>query len=230
VIDTIICGDCLEVMEEIPTGSIDAIIIDPPYSSGGRRDANKSVRVSKRRGVDDVTWYSADNLSTNSFIWFMRACGSRFFRVLKEDGHLLSFIDWRMMSNLSAALESVGFKQINLLVWDKTYFGMGRYFRNQHEFIAHFLRNASPKPIRQDVGNVFSIAPVRHGAHPSEKPTLLLEKLISVITNEGDTVFDCFAGSGTTAVACKRSNRHYICVEKEPEYCAIAEKRIAEIL
>ena len=66
--------------------------------------------------------------------------------------------------------------------------------------------------------------------HPTQKPAALFEYLIRTYTNEGDTVLDPTAGSGTTAVACHKSNRHYICIEKEPEYCAIAEKRLAEML
>jgi len=66
--------------------------------------------------------------------------------------------------------------------------------------------------------------------HATQKPVALFEYLIRTYTNDGDTVLDPTAGSGTTAVACKRSERHYICIEKEPEYCAIAEKRLAEIL
>ena len=65
---------------------------------------------------------------------------------------------------------------------------------------------------------------------PTQKPVALFEYLIKTYTNEGDTVLDPTCGSGTTAVACHKTNRHYICIEKEPEYCEIAEKRIAEML
>jgi len=70
----------------------------------------------------------------------------------------------------------------------------------------------------------------KNPSHPTQKPAALFEYLIKTYTNEGDTVLDPTAGSGTTAVACKRNDRHYICIEKEPEYCAIAEKRIKEML
>ena len=64
----------------------------------------------------------------------------------------------------------------------------------------------------------------------SQKPVALFEYLIRTYTNEGDTVLDPTCGSGTTAVACHKSNRHYICIEKEQEYCEIAEKRLNEML
>jgi len=74
----------------------------------------------------------------------------------------------------------------------------------------------------------YPVAP--KNGHITPKPVELIENIIEYSSNEGDTVLDPTAGSGTTAVACKRSDRHYICIEKEPEYCAIAEKRIAEML
>jgi site-specific DNA-methyltransferase (adenine-specific) len=66
--------------------------------------------------------------------------------------------------------------------------------------------------------------------HITPKPVELIETILEYSSNEGDLVLDPTAGSGTTAVACRKSNRHYICIEKEPEYCKIAERRIKEML
>ena len=66
------------------------------------------------------------------------------------------------------------------------------------------------------------------GLHPTQKPVALFEYLIKTYTNEGDLVLDNCAGSGTTGVACVNLKRNYILIEKEKEYCEIAEKRIAE--
>jgi len=62
--------------------------------------------------------------------------------------------------------------------------------------------------------------------HPTQKPVALFEYLIKTYTNEGDLVLDNCAGSGTTGVACLNLNRNYILIEKEEEYCKIAEERI----
>jgi site-specific DNA-methyltransferase (adenine-specific) len=64
--------------------------------------------------------------------------------------------------------------------------------------------------------------------HPTKKPVALFEYLIKTYTNEGDLVWDGFAGSGTTGVACINTNRRFICVEKEKEYFEKAENRINE--
>ncbi|MFM6309072.1 MAG: DNA methyltransferase, partial [Dolichospermum sp.] len=62
--------------------------------------------------------------------------------------------------------------------------------------------------------------------HPTQKPPLLISKLVEMLTDEGGTVLDPFAGSGTTALACKELGRNYICIEKELEYYQIACNRI----
>ena len=68
----------------------------------------------------------------------------------------------------------------------------------------------------------------RDGLHPTQKPVDLLEYLIKTYTNEGDTVLDFTMGSGTTGVACVKTGRNFIGIEIDPDYYAIAEKRIAE--
>ena len=66
------------------------------------------------------------------------------------------------------------------------------------------------------------------GLHPTQKPVALFEYLIKTYTNEGELVLDNCAGSGTTAIACLKTNRNYILIEQEGKYCDIANKRIAE--
>lgn len=62
--------------------------------------------------------------------------------------------------------------------------------------------------------------------HPTQKPEKLIAKLILASSNEGDVVFDPFLGSGTTSVTAKKLNRHYVGIEREKEYVALAEKRL----
>jgi len=66
------------------------------------------------------------------------------------------------------------------------------------------------------------------GLHPTQKPVALMEYLIKTYTNEGETVLDFTAGSGTTGVACVNTNRNFIGIEKDPQYFEIAKERIAE--
>ena len=68
----------------------------------------------------------------------------------------------------------------------------------------------------------------KENEHPTQKPVNLFRYLVKTYTNEGDTVFDGYSGSGTTAIACLMENRNYICVEKDKDYFEAATKRIAQ--
>lgn len=221
-------GDCLDVMAEIPDGSVDTILVDPPFSSGTRKEGSKGIRKSMLRGTEDDTWFDSDCMTTNGFVWLMRQCGLHYRRVLKRGGHLLIFIDWRMMPNLAGAIESVDLRHKGLLVWDKTYFGMGDCFRNQHELILHFTKGVGRKPSRSDTGNVLSFKPIRNGDHPTEKPVELLAALLGVVGRPGDMVLDSFCGSGSTVVAAARCGMRSIGIEKDAGYYEIARRRIRE--
>ncbi|QKI80575.1 site-specific DNA-methyltransferase (adenine-specific) [Kroppenstedtia eburnea] len=214
----------MEQMKKLPSEILDAVITDPPYCSGSRQESGKGQR-NRMTTTKSSRWFGGDGLSTQGFLWFMRQCALEWNRLLKPGGHVLVFIDWRMMTYLAAAIESADFRYNSLLVWDKTYFTMGACFRNQHELILHFSKGKGV-PQRRDVGNVLSQKPVRNGQHPTEKPVDLIERLLSVVCPKHGLVLDSFAGSGTTGVACLRSGRHYVLIERDPYYAEVARGRL----
>ena len=133
----LICGDAIEAMRLIDDGAVDCVLVDPPYSSGATREAGKTgynKTMTRSTGERD-RWFGSDSLSTDGFAYLMRRCALEWFRVLKPGGHLLCFIDWRMVGVLSAAIESADLRKAGVLVWDKINIGMGQCFRNRHEFI-----------------------------------------------------------------------------------------------
>lgn len=225
---TLYHGDSLEVCTSLPAGSVDAILTDPPYSSGGRRENSKSMRKSMTRGVNDADWIRGDSMGTTAFMWFMREQGMQWRRITREGGHLLSFIDWRMAYNLSTSLETADFSLNSMLVWNKGRIGMGSPFRNQHEFIVHMSAGTPSKPQRRDVPNVLTYAPIRNGDHPTEKPGQLLETLLSVVTPEGGVVLDPFAGSGSSLSAARALGLKSIGVELDERYCEVIAKRCSQ--
>jgi site-specific DNA-methyltransferase (adenine-specific) len=222
----ILRGDCLQAMAALPSGTVDLVLTDPPFSSGTRREAAKGLRKSMNRGTEDAQWFGSDSLTTNGFVFLMRSCALEWNRLLKDGGHVLCFIDWRMEAALADAIESADLRRAGLIVWDKTYFGMGSCFRNQHELILHFTKGVGSPPLRRDVGNVIAAKPIRHGDHPTEKPDELLGTLVEVVCPVGGMVLDCFAGSGSTGVAATKRGREFIGIEREPQYAAMAEQRI----
>lgn len=226
-------GDALEVgdalaVDPLFAGDFNAVVTDPPYSSGTRREGQKGVRKAMNRGSADEEWFTTDCLTTNGFLWLMRACARQWKRLLIPGGHVLSFIDWRMMPALAGSIESADMRHVGLLVWDKTYFGMGHYFRNQHELILHFTNGRSLPPQRRDVGNVLRYAPVRDGEHETEKPIELMQRLVSVVCPAGGKVFDPYCGSGSTLLAAKLLGCRAVGVEVDEKNCELAARRLSQ--
>ena len=220
-------GDCIETMQSLPGNSVHTVLTDPPYSSGGRRENARSLRKSMIRGMEDEDWIRGDAMSTNGFTYLMRMCAIQWRRVLVNGGHALSFIDWRMAHHVAAAFETADLRQQPTLVWDKTYFGMGAIFRNQHEFIIHATVGTPLPPQRRDVGNVIGTKPIRKGDHPTEKPAELLDTLLSVVAAPGTTVLDPFAGSGSTLQAARARGLKAIGVEADEAYCETIARRLS---
>jgi site-specific DNA-methyltransferase (adenine-specific) len=222
---TLYLGDCVEVMAAFEGGSVDSVLTDPPYSSGGRRENARSLRKSMTRAVEDDDWIRGDAMSTPGFIHLLRLCGLQWRRILIPGGHALSFIDWRMAAPLAAALETADLRQHPTLVWDKQRFGMGAVFRNQHEFIVHMTAGNPTAPQRRDVPNVLGFPPVRDGDHPTEKPEPLLRTLLSVVCPSRGVVLDPFAGSGATLTAAKSLGLRAVGIEADERYCEVIAKR-----
>lgn len=222
------CGDCLEILRTVPAGSVDAVVTDPPYSTGTIKEAGAGIRKAMTRSIQDIEWFATDSLSTNGFWWLAHACAVQWKRVLKPGGHVLSFIDWRQMPQLAGAIESADLKPVNLLIWDKTYFGMGRFFRLQYEMILHYTRGVGADALRHDVSNVLRFPPVRNGEHYTQKPVELVAELISVIVPLGGLVLDPFMGSGTTGLAAIQLGRRFVGIEIDPHYFEVAHKRILD--
>lgn len=149
---TLLQGDAIVRMADV--GEVDAIITDPPYSSGARRDADKQVRGAMLRGMDDADWFSHDTMTAWGFSWFLRALFAEARPHLSAGAHLYVFCDWRQTPNVYAVLESCGYRVNHCLVWRKPHYGMGSCWRNQHENIV-FASLGMPAPmLNRGVGSV----------------------------------------------------------------------------
>ena len=117
-------------------------------------------------------------------------------------------------------------KSVRPLIWDKKTSINGYSWRHQHEIII-FAELPNNKPIPTGDGDIlkYSAVKVDERKHPAEKPVELLEALIKKSTNEGDTVLDNCAGSGTTAIACLNTNRNAILIEIDADYYKAALDR-----
>ena len=228
----IACGDCLEILPTIPDGMVDAVVTDPPYSSGGafrsdrtQKTVTKYVQSSAIDTCRDE--FSGDNRDQRSFLtWcslWLCACHG-----LCGDGAVIcSFIDWRQLPILTDAVQCGGWVWRGISTWWKPGVRMQRgRFSASAEYIIYGSRGI-PRDGAESPQNVFATQPVpgEEKDHIAEKPVEVLEWACSV-TPAGASVLDPFMGSGTTGVACIRTGRKFIGIEKEPRYFEIARKRL----
>ncbi len=222
---TIYCGDVLDVLAGgVP--SLAAIVMDPPYSTG-TRETNKATHGSMVRTERFARAIENDQMTTPGFIWFMREVMQASLPSLVDGGSVLSFIDWRQWPTLVGALESCNLRVHNMVVWDKTSFGMGAGFRLQHELIMHASKG-QPTIASHAVGNVIAVPRDANDDHPSPKPVGLIERLLEAVTEPGDLILDPFMGAGPTLRAAKNLGRRAIGIEINEDYCRIAVERLRQ--
>lgn len=210
-------GDCLEVMKSIPDGSIDLILTDPPYVSPTVTSIGRQVN----KHIADLSIIKT----------YYRLIKKEFERILKADGSMFIFCDEKYAMCLYEIF--YGWKNTSIVVWDKGRIGMGRPFRKQHEFIFFANRVSSEynkSENLQSYSSILKCSPVSgdEKTHISQKPVKLLEDLIKGFSNEGNTVLDCFMGSGSTGVACVNTGRSFKGIELDENYFNIAKNRIDE--
>ena len=223
---TLYHADAIEIINALADCRPDAIIMDPPYSTGARRDSERQVRGAMSRTLDDKDWFSHDTMTTWGFQWFLRALLTRARKILPNGAHVYVFCDWRQTPNVYAILESSGYRVNHCLVWAKKHFGMGNYWRNQHENVVFASLDKPTAMRRRDRGSVLECANVHHSErlHPTEKPTDLLQRIVNAMP--GETVLDPFMGSGSLGPACHMENRRFVGVEIERRWFDVAVERI----
>lgn len=233
------CGDCLEIMDTIPDGSVDMVLTDPPYSSGGMFAGDRKASTSTKytdtdfKGAARFQDFSGDNMDQRGFTEFMRMVFFRARQKAKPEAVAAAFIDWRNLPAMTDAMQAAGWVWRGIAVWDK---GVSRNipgrFRADCEFIVwgtNGSRKVDWKAGGQALPGSYRINTVPTGKknHQTEKPVELLERLLAICP-EGGTVLDCFMGSGSTGVACVRTGRHFIGAELDPGYFDTACRRIED--
>lgn len=231
--------DCLEGLEKVPDNSIDLILTDPPYSSGGAFSGDRRSRTGAKytdlnyNGASKLPDFSGDNMDQRGFTEFCRQIFAKCRQKTKPEGVIACFIDWRNLPALTDAIQAAGWVWRGIAVWNKP---NGRpqkgRFRGEFEFIV--WGSNGPMPFDRGVGCLpgyyrYSNVQSKDRVHQTEKPLQLIMDLLEIVP-EGSTVCDPFMGSGTTAVACLKTGRNYIGFELSPEYHATAQQRIADTL
>lgn len=229
-------GDCLEVLKTLDSASVDAVITDPPYSSGGFTRSDRTADPSAKYCQNGVTLgrssFSGDNRDQRGFAYWCALWLSECQRILKPGGYALMFTDWRQLPVSTDALQSGGFIWRGIIAWDK---GRGAraphkgYFRHQCEYVV-WGTNGPLEAATHDGpydGCIHQPTIQADKFHMTGKPTVVMQELVRIVP-VGGVVVDPFMGSGTTGVACVNTGRSFIGIEREQLYYDIASRRIAE--
>lgn len=238
----LIHGDCLGVLRTLESGSVDAVITDPPYSSGGmfradrvNRTTDEKYTVAAHQGKRPN--FSGDNMDQRSWANWCKEWLAESRRVAREGGYLCCFTDWRQLPTLTDVLQHAGWIWRGILAWDKTDAAKGPhtgYFAYQCEFIVWATNGpCQHRPAIHEGGQGRMPGCYRECVrqsdkhHQTGKPTKVMRWLTMCVPT-GGVALDPFMGSGTTGVACVQTGRRFIGIEIDKGYYDIAAKRIAE--
>jgi site-specific DNA-methyltransferase (adenine-specific) len=246
-LNTIIEGDCISALKQIPANSVDMTFADPPFN------------IKKKYSHYD------DSKNNQDYLNWCRLWLAEMVRITKTSGAIFVHNIPKWLSYYSAYLNEIAYFK-HWIAWDSGGSPLGKTLLPNHYGILYYTKNPSHKnfkffdiraphskcricgeflkdyggkkslahgfgPLASDVWN--DIHRIRHkkrrDEHPCQLPIPLLERLILMTTDEGDIVLDPFMGTGSTAVAAKQLGRNFIGIELDCNYVRIANKNIANV-
>ncbi len=232
-------GDAMRLLMDIPDLSVDAIITDPPYSSGGmfRGDRTKSTgdKYVVDQGQEKAVDFMGDNRDQRSFAHWCALWFAECHRLATDGAILAVFIDWRQLPAMTDAIQAGGWIWRGIVPWNKTEATRPSkgWFRSQCEYL---VVGAKGKPAMLDITGKtdapclpgFFVCPIdRERTHQTQKPLDLMRYIVSIV-RPGGTVLDPFMGSGTTGHAALAEGRRFIGFEQSDEIFAGAVERLRQ--
>lgn len=241
----ILHGDCLELMKDIPDGSIDMVLCDLPYGT----TACKWDSIIPLEPL----WKEYKRIITDRGVIVLTASQPFTTKLISSNYEMFKY-EWIWEKENATGFQLANVMPLktheNILVFSKGY----TYPNSKNKIVYHpqgLIENIKKRSKRGNKGNYLTESGCKNdeyvpkfkgypksilkinterkkGNHPTQKPVALFEYLIKTYTNENEIVLDNCAGSFTTAIACLNTNRHYICMEKEKKYFDIGEKRISD--
>ncbi len=213
--------DCLDYLKTIKDKSVDLVLIDPPYEVS--RDTNFQKGEETGRDTDRF------RVSMDFGDWDKNFCSleevvKESYRILRKGGTLICFYDLWKISDLKGYFDRAKFKQIRFIEWVKTnpvpINSKINYLTNAREIAVCGIKGSNPT-FNSSYDNGIYEYPICHDKgrfHPTQKPLDLITALVEKHSRDGDTVVDCFSGSGTTAAACINTNRNFYGCEIDKTY------------
>ena len=230
--------NCIPCMQSLPPRSVDLLLTDPPYNLANfmkKRDTN--LAAMRENVFTQAKWDEFDDEAwENSMDAFFREAA----RVVKVGGAIVVFMAIIKVETLISLADKHKLYYKTTGIWHKSNpmpRNMHLHFVNATEAWVYFVNrkrtgtfNNNGKALHDYIK--CPVAPPserRNGKHPTQKPERLMEFFIRTLSNEGETILDTFMGSGSTGVAALRNKRNFIGMEINPEYFAIAQKRLDKI-
>ncbi|MBU6214225.1 DNA adenine methylase [Patescibacteria group bacterium] len=233
-LNTIICGDVLEELRKLPDASIDIVITSPPYNlknstGNGMKDGRggKWANAALQKGYS----HHHDNMPHDEYVAWQRDCLTELMRIISDDGAIFYNHKWRVQNGLLQDRQDIvsGFPVRQIIIWRRKggfNFNPG-YFVPTYEVIYLIAKKGFRlAPKSNGHGDVWEFMQEMNNDHPAAFPIDLIDRIVSSTTAK--TVLDPFMGSGTTAISALKHGRDYVGIDISPEYCAMAEQRIAE--
>lgn len=220
------CGDCLELLAQVPTGSVDLIVTDPPYQIDSTKGGGGIGRKMKN---------TQDELAEKGIVsGFDGRILNEMMRVCKVPNIYL----WCNAKQIPMYLDFFVKKHkcnFDILVWVKTNAvpAFSNKYLTDKEYCLYFRRGGYCKPTDYGHARTAWFQPInlkdkKMYNHPTIKPLNIIETLVANSSREGDMVLDPFMGSGTTGVACANLGRDFVGIELKEDYFRTAEQRIQE--
>lgn len=238
LVDDLHHGDCVQVLQTIPSDSIDLVLTDPPFGIGTLSDqAGKSVGVNKSyTGVLKPD----DNSTEDEVQVLMEKVLHELFRVLKPSSHSYIFHSWNNYQFLVTVATKIGFHvEAAPIIWYKgraTSGFTGYSYAPCYELILFLHKPPRTKRLTKEGKTLLEFSPplkeeklLAGGNHPFQKPVNLLTYLIGQSTRIGDKVLDPFSGSASTGVASIETGRCYIGIEKDRERFISSQERLKNV-
>ena len=244
----VICGDCIAELAKLPAESIDLVFADPPYNLQLQGDPRRPDD-SRVDAVDD-DWDKFSSFA--AYDDFTRAWLLACRRLMKPAATLWVIGSYHNIFRVGSILQDLGFWILNDVIWRKSNpmpNFRGRRFTNAHETLIWAARGPAAKAytfnyealkagnedvqVRSDWTLPLCTGEERlknaegRKLHPTQKPETLLARVILSSSRPDDLVLDPFCGTGTTGAVASRLRRRFIGIERETDYAAAAERRIA---
>jgi len=212
-------------MKELPDKSVDLVLTDPPYNLEIDQKKYTGVYGKKGKHLDDIKENFGNRFDPIEFLEIALAKSRNGAVIWFSKNLIRAYIEWAETNNYKwGMMHWVKRNPIpahyNHLMNDTEYciriYKSGSYFNNDleyNDYFSYYVENVQPT-----------------NGHPTPKPLSIMIKQVNVFSRENDTILDPFLGSGTIAIACIKTNRNFIGIEKEPKYVEIANKRIEEEL